>query len=280
MKKIVTRLMVSIALIFSSLLFWNDVRAQTRVVIPGTFQSELGCPSDWMPDCNNTALSFNSSTGLWTGTFNIPAGCQQYKVAVDGTWDVNYGENGIPGGANINLYVPAQTPITFSYNPSTHIITTSPIASGFSTSCLPQVVLTGSFQDELGCVTDWDANCIHTALIYSAASGLFENDFVIPPGYYQYRAILNGDWAGNNFGVDGVPNGANYDISVPCGQSNVHFQYDPVTHVVTYELRESKPSANTVVLAGSFQSTVGCWGIGSLTAITRVCSTMQPMQFG
>src|SRR5436190_3033802 len=255
MKKIITNLMSFAALIFFSILIPGHISAQNKVVIPGTFQRELGCSADWMPDCDNTALTFNSSTGLWTGTFSIPAGCHQYKVAINGSWDISYGENG--GGANINLYVPQETLITFTYNPATHLVETSPIASGFSTSCLPQVVLTGSFQDELGCSSDWDASCLNTALIYSAATGQFENDFNLPPGYYEYRTILNGDWAGNNFGYGGVPNGGNYSIYL-CQSARVHFSYDPITHIVTESNLNVQP--NTVVIAGSFQSELGCSG--------------------
>src|SRR5207247_11362539 len=134
-------------------------------------------------------------------------------------------------GANMNLYVSAQTLITFTYDPTTHIVETSPIASGFSSSCLPQVVLAGSFQDELGCGSDWDANCINTALTYVAATGQFENDIILPPGYFEYRVVLNNDWV-NNFGVDGTPNSSSYSISLPCG-TKVHFSYNPITHVVT-----------------------------------------------
>ncbi|MGZ3924666.1 MAG: pullulanase X25 domain-containing protein [Flavisolibacter sp.] len=228
-----------------------------RVVIAGTFESELGCPGDWMPDCNNAALTLNSSTGLWTGSFNVPAGCHQYKVTINGSWDVNYGENGIKYGANYNLYVPTQTLVNFTFDPSTNIVQTSPIASGFSTNCLPQVVLVGSFQSILGCASAWDANCLNTALTYSSTSGLFENDFAIPPGYYEYRVVLNGDWAGQNFGFDGMPNAPNYSLYVPCS-GTVHFAYNPVTHQVTSEVRSARPE--TVVVAGSFQSEVGCSG--------------------
>lgn len=252
MKKIITNLMIYITWAFTTL-FAGQLLAQTSVIIPGTFQSELGCSGDWTVDCNNTALTFNSSTGMWTGTFKIPAGCHQYKVAIDGSWNINYGENGIPFGANIPLYVPTETSITFTYNPSTHVVQTSPIASGFSANCLPQVVIAGSFQDELGCNFDWDANCTNTALFYNPATRKFERDLNVPGGYYEYRAVLNGDWV-NNFGSDGTPTGSNYTISF-CQTTRVHFSYDPVTHFVT---ANTQPA--TVVVAGSFQSEVGCAG--------------------
>jgi len=254
MKRIITNLMIFTTWAWS--MFAADhVLAQTRVIIPGTFQSELGCSSDWLADCNSTALTFNPATGLWTGTFKIPAGCHQYKVAIDGSWNINYGETGIQNGANIQLSVPAETSITFSYNPSTHLVQTSPIASGFSTNCLPQVVLVGEFQNELGCNFDWDANCTNTAFFYNAAIGKFERDLTIPPNIsFGYRVVLNGDWA-NNFGNDGTPNGSNYFIYVPCQPTRIHFSYDPITHIVT-----ANPQPATVVVAGSFQSELGCAG--------------------
>src|SRR4030095_11604460 len=101
--------------------------------------------------------------------------------------------------------------------------------------------------------SDWDPNCLNTALLFNAITGNFEGDFNIPSGYYEYRVILNGDWAGNNFGNGGVPGGNPYSIYVCEGP--VHFTYDPVTHIVTDNL-DAQP--NTVVLAGSFQSELGC----------------------
>lgn len=229
-----------------------------KVVISGTFQDELKCANDWMPDCGNTALTYNPSTGLWIGTINVPAGCHQYKVTINGSWAVSYGENGIQGGTNIYLYVPKQMDIDFSFDPTTHLVQTSPVASGFSANCLPQVVLAGSFQTALGCAGDWDANCLKTALIYSTKSGQFENDFTIPGGYYEYRVVHNGDWAGGNYGSDGTPFGGNYTIGFPCA-TKVHFAYDPISHLVkaTYD---ANPQPNTAVIAGSFQSQVGCTG--------------------
>ena len=228
-----------------------------KVAIVGTFQSELGCSYDWSFACDNTALTYNSSTGLWSGTFNIPAGCYEYQASIDGSNYNSFGENGDANSAW--LYVPVQTMITFTYNPTTRITETSPIPSGFSTSCLPRVVIAASFQNALGCGWDWDANCSNTALTYNPATGLFENDFIIPWGNWQYRVILNGDWYGNNFGVGGKPLGNDYSISINsfC-PTTIHFAYDPLTHVVTATSLNVSP--NTVVIAGSFQSEVGCSG--------------------
>src|SRR5690349_3310567 len=70
----------------------------TMVVIPGTLQSALGCGGDWQTDCENTALVYNTSADVWEGTFDIPAGAYEYKVALNGTWAENYGLNGEQDG--------------------------------------------------------------------------------------------------------------------------------------------------------------------------------------
>ena len=109
-----------------------EAGVEERVVIAGTFQSALNCAGDWDPNCDYSALTFNSSTGLYTGTFQIPEGSHRYKVTVGGSWDINYGENGIMYGADIFLCVPSVSEeVTFTYDPAIHLVTTSPIMSGF-----------------------------------------------------------------------------------------------------------------------------------------------------
>ena len=75
----------------------------TSVVISGTIQSVLGCPGDWQPDCEQTALTYSDKDQLWEATFDLPAGSYEYKVALNGTADVNYGLNAEAGGKNIAL---------------------------------------------------------------------------------------------------------------------------------------------------------------------------------
>ena len=79
------------------------------VVVPGTHQSELGCPTDWQPDCEATALTYDEEDEVWQGTFLIEPDNDQdnngprYKVAVNGSWDENYGAFGAFNGANHEL---------------------------------------------------------------------------------------------------------------------------------------------------------------------------------
>ena len=94
---------------------------QTPVVtLVGSLQSELGCPGDWQPECAATRLQ-QVSPGVFQGTFAVPAGSFEYKVALNNSWDENYGAGGVRGGSNISLDAPG-TPLTFTYDHATHVI--------------------------------------------------------------------------------------------------------------------------------------------------------------
>ncbi len=49
---------------------------------PGSFQSELGCPGDWAPDCMQPWLQDPDGDGtfVWRSD-QIPAGAYEVKVA-------------------------------------------------------------------------------------------------------------------------------------------------------------------------------------------------------
>jgi hypothetical protein len=80
------------------------VRQPDFVTIPGTIQSQLGCPGDWQPDCAETFLVLDELSGIWTNSFDLPAGSYEYKVAINQSWDENYGFNAERDGANISAW--------------------------------------------------------------------------------------------------------------------------------------------------------------------------------
>jgi glycosidase len=96
-------------------------------VAPGSFQSELGCSGDWQPDCLRSWLQDVDGDGVYTlVTTAIPAGSYATKVAINESWDENYGEGGVPGGLDINFSVPADgAKVTFRYVAATHVLTVS-----------------------------------------------------------------------------------------------------------------------------------------------------------
>ena len=95
--------------------------------VPGSFQSELGCPGDWQPDCLRSWLQDPDENGIYEfAATTLPTGSYEAKVAINEGWAENYGQGGIPSGANIPFTVPVNNAkVTFMYNPSTHVLTIS-----------------------------------------------------------------------------------------------------------------------------------------------------------
>jgi hypothetical protein len=114
----------------------------TAVSVPGDFNSEIGCPGDWQPECAQAQLTRRSNDDVWSATFNLPAGNYEYKAALNNSWDVNYGAGGVAGGANIPLALPAGGNVTFYYDNATHWVTADVTT--------PIVTAAGSLQSELG----------------------------------------------------------------------------------------------------------------------------------
>ena len=79
---------------------WADhTPVPDTVTIPGSLQSELGCPDDWQPDCAATHLAYEGDDDVWQGTFSVPAGDWEYKAALNDSWDENYGAGGVQDGS-------------------------------------------------------------------------------------------------------------------------------------------------------------------------------------
>lgn len=98
---------------------------ETIVGLPGSHQDEAGCAADWDPACENTFMTDEDGDGVYTLVLTLPAGDYEYKVALNGGWDENYGANGEAGGANIVLALAEETEVTFNYDSSTNIVTDS-----------------------------------------------------------------------------------------------------------------------------------------------------------
>jgi hypothetical protein len=92
--------------------------------VPGSFQSELGCPGDWDPGCLRSWLQDPDGDGIYSfSTSTLPPGDYEAKVAHNEGWDENYGDGGVPNGPNIQFTVTTGCTATFTYDPATHILT-------------------------------------------------------------------------------------------------------------------------------------------------------------
>src|SRR5882762_8039641 len=194
------------------------------VTIAGSLQSELGCSGDWDPTCASTQLALDPDDDVWQGAFAVPAGNWEFKAAINGSWDENYGANAISNGANIHLDLAAPAPATvkFYYDHKTHWITSN------QNSLI--VTAPGSYQKALGCPGDWQPDCLRSLLEDPDGNGIYTFTATLPAGSYEVKAALNESWD-VNYGAGGVPKGANIPFTV--GTADVLFSYDSSTHVLT-----------------------------------------------
>lgn len=198
----------------------GEVPQPDTVTIAGDLQSELGCASDWVPECADTQLVFDSVGMLWKGTFNLPAGTWQYKAALDGSWTENYGSNAQAGGSNISFALGASAPVTFYYSHQTHWVTNN-VNSVIATAV-------GDFQTALGCSGNWQPTCLLSWMQDPDGNGLYTfSTTKIPVGNYEAKVALNEAWD-----VSYGENGNNMAFSVTEANQLVVFTYDSVSHQV------------------------------------------------
>ncbi len=207
--------------------------APTSVTLVGDLQSELGCGGDWDPGCAATHLTYDAGDDVWQGTFTVPAGSWQYKVALNGTWDENYGLHAVPGGDNIPLNLGAGTSVKFYYSHGTHWITDS-VSSIIAVS-------PGDFQSELGCPGDWDPGCLRSWLQDPDGDGTYAfSTTSLPAGSYLAKVAIGESWD-LNYGAGGAQNGDNIPFTV-VPNAKVTFSWDSTTHVLSIGVQSLDPA--------------------------------------
>ncbi|QSZ48024.1 glycosidase [Arthrobacter sp. D5-1] len=91
------------------------------VAIAGDFNKILGAPEDWAPQYDEAQMEFNPLVQVWTITAELPAGFYTYKIALNRSWDENYGAFGARDGANHELNHDGG-PVTITYSHATRDI--------------------------------------------------------------------------------------------------------------------------------------------------------------
>ena len=108
----------------------NQVRALIQgalagmINLPGSYQDKAGCGGQWDPACVKTAMT-KGDDGLYKLVVTLPAGDYEFKVALDGSWTVNYGSDGAQDGPNYKITLAADGEVTFVYNPETKLVETT-----------------------------------------------------------------------------------------------------------------------------------------------------------
>ena len=186
------------------------------VNIPGDHQLAMGCSGVWMPACEESKL-IEIANGLYKNTFDVPAGTYEYKVALNGGWDVNYGVGGVPGGDNAK-YTTTGGDIDFYWDPVTKI---------FANTAEGQIVtIAGGFQSQLGCTGTNDGNwqpwCFGS-LAQPTGDGIYEfSTKLVAAGTYEAKAAFDTGWDG----AIGTENGENVSFTLTEDYADLKFVVD------------------------------------------------------
>ena len=88
------------------------------VAIAGDFSTKLGAPENWQPHFDEVQMELDQTDSLWKLTAELPAGFYTYKVALDRSWEENYGAFGVRDGANHEFHHDGGA-LTFHYDHKT-----------------------------------------------------------------------------------------------------------------------------------------------------------------
>jgi len=208
------------------------------VNIPGTIQSSLGCPGEWAPDCETTALDYDETDDVFIRVFDVPAGSYEYKVAINGSWGENYGAFADQDGGNITLAVPEDMSITFAYDHKTNWI--------LDTVRQQIVTVSGDFQTAVGCAEDYQLDCMRTWLQDVDGDGIYAYSTTdIQAGDYETRAVVNFN-EDEIYGADGELDGESVTFNVPEDGATVNFLFDSNLNMLVVSAGGSSISAGSI----------------------------------
>jgi glycosidase len=211
----------------------DPVPQPSAVSVPGTHNSEMGCPvnlgvsGDWAPNCDQAQLTLSATDQIWKGSYTLPPGTYAYKAAINRDWTYAYGLHG--GTDNI----PYETPdgkVSFYYDHATHWVTSDEEG--------PIITAPGSFGSEVGCTLgDWKAECMRPWLQDKDGDGIYTfSTTLIPAGTWDFKIAHGLSWT-ENYGEGGVPDGPNIVVSVPTNGATTTIAYDSATHRTTVSSR-------------------------------------------
>ncbi len=213
----------------------DDVNS-TIATAAGDFQSELGCPGDWQPDCLRSWMQDIDGDDVYEfSTDLIPGGDHEFKVALGEAWDTSY-----PAG-NVPFTSADGDTVAFSFDLSTNdvAVTVTPAAPPVTAAAVA-----GDFQSELGCPGDWQPECSVTELT-NVIGDVFRATYTIPAGDWNYKVALNDTW-------DVAYPAADVSLAL-AAETAVTFYFDAASTWVADSVND-----RIVTAPGDYQAAVGC----------------------
>ncbi len=177
-----------------------------KVVVTGNF-------SGWNPQ----GIAMKKTSGGWSLPMYLGDGTYAYKFVVDGRWMTDPGNPVVRSDANgnKNSFISIGTPYTFKLKDHT---------------TANKVVLTGSFNN-------WDEN----ELVMDKTSTGWQMAYVIGPGNYEYKFIVDGKWI------------TDPDNPFTTGSGNYTNSFIALKANHVFELDQNQ-NAKQVIVTGSFNN--------------------------
>ena len=149
-----------------------------KIYVPGTFPG----PS-W--DAGSNQMTYDPALGLYVYTFeDVPAANYEFKIAVNGSWNENYGVGGAKDGSNISCPVPETMDVTVYYNDETHLAVTN------VTYVFADITLSGTGIPEGTKLTDKGLSGIYTATVDMAAGTYTDVKLTMNGKDYTFAEIV------------------------------------------------------------------------------------------
>lgn len=155
-------------------------------VLVGNFALANNLGDDWAP-ANRNLMMTQLSPNIYTKTINFTQiGSYEYKAAMNGTWDISYGQN----GANKPIIIDNAGAVQFVLDVKADKIYDSVNDPGYFKTT---ATLTGSLDSNNNGGQGWNPADSNYDLTY-IGNGYFKGSFLLKKGTYEYKIAYNHKW--------------------------------------------------------------------------------------
>ncbi|MET3920048.1 glycosidase [Arthrobacter sp. UYEF20] len=82
----------------------ETIEQPEAVAVAGDFNILLGAPANWAPQYDESQMELDPADRLWKIAADVPAGFYTFKIALNRSWDENYGVFGTFDGPNHEVH--------------------------------------------------------------------------------------------------------------------------------------------------------------------------------
>ncbi|WP_124727262.1 alpha amylase N-terminal ig-like domain-containing protein [Staphylospora marina] len=206
------------------------------ITLVGNLQDELGGEEEWNPADPATVMT-PKGDGKYELRASLPAGTYEYKIAVNGSWDENYGIGGEAGGANYKLILEWPSEVTFAYNDNTRIVT---VHVPLPDERKPRIV--GDLQPDIGAGRDWSPEESTALMEDPDRDGIYTLTADVPKGTHQFKVVLGNNWSAPSYPAE------NFVLNV-LSESRITFFFHYATKAVYTDYDPGVPDGSVTASA-------------------------------